>query len=232
MSSSGFRSRSAAPFRPPELLGDDGAAAIVIEPLPNGPYLVKNLEALTNSKGVALGTKEVLALCRCGRSTTKPFCSGMHKEIGFDSANQSDGSLDRRVDYQGDGITIHDNRGICAHSGFCTDNLPEVWRLKQEPWIDPHGGGGRGDRRGRTHVPLRCAQLLDRRSRAPRPRERGPAIFVSGNGRTSSPAGSSWWTRRGATAPHASTTPSAAAGSRRTSRSATARTGPPSSTTL
>ena len=112
--------------------------AIVIEPLLNGPYLVENLEALTNSKGGALATKEVLALCRCGCSTTKPFCSGMHKQVGFNSAHLSDGSLDRRVDYQGDGITIHDNRGICAHSGFCTDNLREVWRLKQEPWIDPH----------------------------------------------------------------------------------------------
>jgi CDGSH-type Zn-finger protein len=113
--------------------------AIVIEPLLNGPYLVRNLEALTNSKGEALETKEVLALCRCGCSTTKPFCSGMHKEVGFDSANQSDGSLDRRVDYPGEGITIHDNRGVCAHSGFCTDNLGAVWRLIQEPWIDPRG---------------------------------------------------------------------------------------------
>ena len=98
--------------------------AIVIEPLPNGPYLVKNLEVLTNSKGNALATKEVLALCRCGCSTTKPFCSGMHKEIGFDSANLRDDSLDRRVDYPGDGISINDNRSICAHAGFCTDNLP------------------------------------------------------------------------------------------------------------
>jgi CDGSH-type Zn-finger protein len=113
--------------------------AVVIEPLLNGPYLVKNLDALTNSKGDTLTTKEVLALCRCGNSRTKPFCSGMHKEIGFDSANLSDGSLDRRNDYVGDGITIHDNRGICAHSGFCTDNLREVWRLEQEPWIDPYG---------------------------------------------------------------------------------------------
>jgi CDGSH-type Zn-finger protein len=115
--------------------------AIVIEPLLNGPYLVRNLEALTNSKGEALETKEVLALCRCGCSTTKPFCSGMHKEVGFDSVNLSDGSLDRRVDYPGDGITIHDNRGICAHAGFCTDNLPTVWRLEQEPWIDPQAAG-------------------------------------------------------------------------------------------
>jgi CDGSH-type Zn-finger protein len=111
----------------------------VIELLPNGPYLVKNLGTLTNSRSETLPTKDIVALCRCGHSTTKPFCSGAHKDAGFDSANLSGGSLDRRVDYRAPTITIHDNRGICAHAGFCTDNLREVWKLEQEPWIDPHG---------------------------------------------------------------------------------------------
>jgi CDGSH-type Zn-finger protein len=106
--------------------------AIVIEPLQNGPYLVKNLESLTNSKGAVLPTKDVLALCRCGHSTTKPFCSGMHKEIGFDSSRLGGGPPDRRDDYAGDGITIHDNRGICAHIGRCTDSLAAVFRLGEE----------------------------------------------------------------------------------------------------
>ena len=34
---------------------------------------------------------------------------------------------------------MHDNRGICSHSGNCTDNLASVFRLKTEPWIDPVG---------------------------------------------------------------------------------------------
>jgi CDGSH-type Zn-finger protein len=123
----------------------------------------------------------VLALCRCGCSTTKPFCSGMHKEIGFDSANLRDDSLDRRVDYPGDGITIHDNRGICAHSGFCTDNLPGVWRLKQEPWIDPHGAAAdeiaavvRMCPSGALSYSVGGVELRDR--------EDAPAILVSRNG--------------------------------------------------
>jgi CDGSH-type Zn-finger protein len=114
-------------------------ANVVIEPLPNGPYLVKNLYRLTNSKGEGLPVKDVLALCRCGRSETKPFCSGMHKQVGFSSANESDGSKNRRVDYAGAEITIHDNRGICSHAGFCTDNLRAVWSSKRTPWIDPDG---------------------------------------------------------------------------------------------
>jgi CDGSH-type Zn-finger protein len=155
--------------------------AVVIEPLLNGPYLVKNLGALTNSRGDTLPTKEVLALCRCGCSTTKPFCSGMHKEVGFDSANLSDGSLDRRDDYAGDAITIHDNRGICAHSGFCTDNLRQVWRLKQEPWIDPNGAAAeeiaaivRMCPSGALSYSIGGVEQRDR--------EGGPAILVSRNG--------------------------------------------------
>jgi CDGSH-type Zn-finger protein len=155
--------------------------AIVIEPLLDGPYLVKNLEALTNSKGETLPTKEALALCRCGCSTTKPFCSGMHKQVGFNSANLSDGSLDRRVDYPGDRITIHDNRGICAHSGFCTDNLREVWRLNQEPWIDPHGAAAEEI----AAVVRMCpsgALSYSTGGVEHRDREGSPAILVSRNG--------------------------------------------------
>ena len=39
----------------------------------------------------------------------------------------------------GQSIVIHDNRGICSHAGYCTDNLKSVFRLGDEPWIDPDG---------------------------------------------------------------------------------------------
>lgn len=154
---------------------------IVIEPLLNGPYLVKSLETLTNSKGATLETKAVLALCRCGHSTSKPFCTGTHKEVGFDSARLTDGSLDRREDFEGDGITIHDNRGICAHAGFCTDNLAAVWKLKQEPWIDPHGAAAKEI----ASVVRTCPSGALSASIAGvehRDHERAPAILVSENG--------------------------------------------------
>ncbi len=31
----------------------------------------------------------VVALCRCGGSTTKPFCDGTHSSIGFDAAERA-----------------------------------------------------------------------------------------------------------------------------------------------
>jgi CDGSH-type Zn-finger protein len=55
----------------------------VIEITKNGPYVVTNVWKLTNSKGEALRTEEVMELCRCGHSTTKPFCSAAHKEFHF-----------------------------------------------------------------------------------------------------------------------------------------------------
>jgi CDGSH iron-sulfur domain-containing protein 3 len=49
----------------------------------NGSYRVTNLTVLVNSKGERLETKEVISLCRCGGSQTKPFCDGSHKTNGF-----------------------------------------------------------------------------------------------------------------------------------------------------
>ena len=107
-----------------------------ITPTPNGPYMVKDLKNLANQKG-PIETKETIALCRCGGSANKPFCDGTHTTIGFSSAKLEGRVEDKRENYKGKKITIHDNRGICAHAGYCTDGLASVFRLKEEPWIQP-----------------------------------------------------------------------------------------------
>ena len=33
--------------------------------------------------------RAVVALCRCGGSTTKPFCDGTHSRVGFQAAEQA-----------------------------------------------------------------------------------------------------------------------------------------------
>lgn len=106
---------------------------------PNGPYLVKDLTRLENAKGARLATKPVTALCRCGQSATKPFCDGTHNAVGFSDARQSDGRNDRRRDYAGVRITVHDNRALCAHAGHCTEGLAAVFDAKRKPWIDADG---------------------------------------------------------------------------------------------
>ncbi len=105
-----------------------------ITPAPDGPYLVKDLENFANQKG-PIETRETMAICRCGESANKPFCDGTHKKIGFSSAKLDGRAEDKRENYQGKKITIHDNRSICAHAGRCTDGLAAVFRLKEEPWI-------------------------------------------------------------------------------------------------
>lgn len=104
----------------------------------DGPYIVKGLEHLVAAAG-PLQVRESMALCRCGGSSNKPFCDGTHSKNGFSGDNTADSSRNRRDTYVGAGITVHDNRSICAHAGRCTDGLPSVFRLKQEPWIDADG---------------------------------------------------------------------------------------------
>lgn len=124
-----------------------------ILPLPNGPYYLINdmepkvVENLKNFKGEPLSTTVGIALCRCGKSNRKPFCDGTHSIIGFSSQNVNLNENDtnkltiknKRRDYVGKEITIHDNRKICSHAKECVNNLPSVFKLGSKPWIDSDG---------------------------------------------------------------------------------------------
>lgn len=113
--------------------------------LPNGPYYLI-LEAvpaevpfLRRSNGEGCATVRAVALCRCGGSANKPFCDGTHSRIGFSDQNPGRGEHAPRKGYPGRHITIHDDRSICAHAGFCTEELKAVFREEGDPWIDPDG---------------------------------------------------------------------------------------------
>jgi CDGSH-type Zn-finger protein/ferredoxin len=105
---------------------------------PNGPYLAKGFDVLRNAKG-PLESKPTMALCRCGASNNKPFCDGAHAAIGFSSEKLEGRTPDKRDNHKGADITVHDNRGMCAHAGACTNSLPNVFRVRQEPFVDPNG---------------------------------------------------------------------------------------------
>jgi len=51
----------------------------------NGPYLVDGEFRLVDAAGNEVPLKKK-TLCRCGGSTTKPFCDGTHSKIGFQGA--------------------------------------------------------------------------------------------------------------------------------------------------
>ena len=152
-----------------------------ITPAENGPYLVNDLESLSNSKGSSLETKPKIALCRCGGSANKPFCDGTHAKNGFSSEKTTDGRLDKRDSYQGEQVTVYDNRGICAHAGRCTDGLPAVFRMKEEPWIHP----GSASKEELVATVKRCPSGALSHSTGGtehRDQDREPGIFVSNNG--------------------------------------------------
>ena len=110
-----------------------------IEPREDGPYVATEIPKVRTSRGEQVKGSKTMVLCRCGLSAAKPFCDGAHVKSGFKSAKLEGRQPDRVDDYAGLRITIHDNRGVCSHAGHCTDNLPKVFRMRTEPWIDPDG---------------------------------------------------------------------------------------------
>jgi CDGSH-type Zn-finger protein/truncated hemoglobin YjbI len=125
-------------------LGELGAQQAELEPgiqvMTDGPYLVTNARSVIDWLGQPLPVRPQLALCRCGSSKIKPLCDGTHAAIGFTGAKDPSRVRDRRDTYPGQQVTIFDNRGICQHSGFCTDRLATVFHQGSDPFVTPSGG--------------------------------------------------------------------------------------------
>lgn len=113
-----------------------------LTPLKDGPFIYENEvnpegNVIYDSHGIKIPCRKPPRLCRCGGSASKPFCDGAHERIGFSGKKESDGRTEKRRDYKGKRITIHDNRYLCSHAGFCQRGLPSVFRSEMKPWIDP-----------------------------------------------------------------------------------------------
>jgi 3-phenylpropionate/trans-cinnamate dioxygenase ferredoxin subunit len=73
---------------------------ITIKVRQNGPLLIAGDDvaqvALVDHDGNPISTegRKSIALCRCGASTTKPFCDGTHSKIGFQGAEQARAEFD------------------------------------------------------------------------------------------------------------------------------------------
>jgi CDGSH-type Zn-finger protein/truncated hemoglobin YjbI len=80
-----------------------------------------------------------MALCRCGESAIKPSCDGACARGGFSDGKDLNRVADRRDTYAGVQVTVFDNRGICQHSGFCTDRLASAFH-SEGAFVTPSGG--------------------------------------------------------------------------------------------
>ena len=64
-------------------IGDQehGASVVVCE---DGPLLLRGDFTLSTPDGEIIDPgRDVVALCRCGKSAVKPFCDGTHKAVRF-----------------------------------------------------------------------------------------------------------------------------------------------------
>jgi CDGSH-type Zn-finger protein len=69
---------------------------VSITPMENGPYIVRGPVTVLDADGNAYDVSErkAIALCRCGGSTTKPFCDGTHSKTGFEAAERAVAAAD------------------------------------------------------------------------------------------------------------------------------------------
>jgi CDGSH-type Zn-finger protein len=123
-----------------------------IKPSQHGPFLVTNIARFENSKGESLPTSPEMALCRCGASSSKPFCDGSHARIGFTSNREADHTPDGVIDYPGREIVVHFNKLQCSAAGECGRGMPSVFRHGEKPWAQPD----RGDTEQLIEVIRRC----------------------------------------------------------------------------
>ena len=112
----------------------------------DGPYLVQgklplaHQHIVTNAQGESVSWRkgkvvdapatQSYALCRCGQSTTKPFCDGAHQRIGFDGLETASREpYDVQADHiEGLTLVLDDATALCAFARFC-DPKGQVWKL-------------------------------------------------------------------------------------------------------
>jgi CDGSH-type Zn-finger protein len=121
------------------------AAAFRVTVRANGPYVVegdvplrrKSIvysewgEPLTWRTREPIPTDASYRLCRCGHSAHKPFCDGTHAHIDFDGTETApvEPSETRRLRFDGEKVSMTDDRVLCADAGFCGNRIEKVWQI-------------------------------------------------------------------------------------------------------
>lgn len=113
---------------------------------PDGPYLVcGNVpleEKIIQAKGFGVEFKQGktyppmqnYALCRCGQSSTMPFCDGHHKHIDFDGSETAlrQPFFEQAEIFEGPRFAMADVENLCAFARFCHAKHGDAWDLLEE----------------------------------------------------------------------------------------------------
>ena len=113
----------------------------------NGPYLVSGGVPLSEQiigidtdgqchgwkEGKKYPVQENYALCRCGKSSNKPFCDGSHIKAKFDGTETAghETYLEQASEIDGPGLKLTDAPDFCASARFC-HRAGGTWKLTQE----------------------------------------------------------------------------------------------------
>jgi CDGSH-type Zn-finger protein len=115
-----------------------------IKVIKNGPYevsggvpLAKDIVTASNGicpdgykKGQEYPKQESYRLCRCGKSSDKPFCDLSHMKNGFDGTETSDNiPYEEQAELiEGPDLLLKDARSFCSGARFC-DRASGTWQL-------------------------------------------------------------------------------------------------------
>jgi CDGSH-type Zn-finger protein len=117
-----------------------------IRVVPNGPYRVTGArlfrmrpvidpvgEKVDWERGAQLDTGASFDLCRCGASSTMPFCDRSEERRGFDGTETADRRpYAERAGRFGQGpVILTDDPSICSVAAFCHSRGTDVWALAE-----------------------------------------------------------------------------------------------------
>ncbi len=80
--------------------------------------------------GEKLKTSDKYSLCRCGKSTKKPFCDGSHIKGNFDGAETSENVPFEQMakEFDGPALKLKDAEMLCASARFCHRD-GDIWDI-------------------------------------------------------------------------------------------------------